>query len=61
VGNHCILLLFFLARVVEGEPRPMEQNALEWVTPEQMKVYELLEADRPLVPMFERRFPRFQC
>lgn len=61
VGGSCILLLFYLARIVEGEPRSMEQNAIQWVTPEGMRLYELLEPDRPLVEQFQRRFPHFEA
>jgi len=60
VGGNCILLLFYLVRVIEGEPRSMEQNALAWVTPEGMRLYELLEPDRPLVDQFLQRFPSFE-
>jgi len=60
VGNHCILLLFYLTRVVKGEPQPMERNALAWVTPANMRLYALLEPDRPLIDLFERRFPMFE-
>jgi 8-oxo-dGTP diphosphatase len=59
VGGSCILLLFYLVRIEKGEPRSMEQNALEWVTPEGMELYELLEADKPLVALFQERFPHF--
>lgn len=59
-GNHCILLLFYLARVLEGEPQSMENNELAWVTPAEMENYKLLEADQPLVLMFGRRFPEFE-
>jgi 8-oxo-dGTP diphosphatase len=60
VSGSCILLLFYLVRIIEGEPRSMEQNALAWVTPEGMRLYELLEPDRPLVDQFLRRFPAFE-
>jgi 8-oxo-dGTP diphosphatase len=60
VGGSCILLLFYLVRMIDGEPRSMEQNALAWVTPEGMRLYELLEPDRPLVDQFLRRFPTFE-
>lgn len=55
-----VLLIFYTARIVEGIARSMEQNALQWVTPEEMESVDLLEADRPLPAMFRARFPHFQ-
>ncbi|MEO8376087.1 MAG: (deoxy)nucleoside triphosphate pyrophosphohydrolase [Candidatus Sumerlaeota bacterium] len=54
-----ILLLFYLARIVHGQPQALEHSALAWVTPEQMRDYDLLEADRPLVSRFIAKFPHF--
>lgn len=55
-----VLLLFYCAKVIGGEPASLEQNALAWVTPAEMAGYDLLEADRPLPAMFARRFPHFE-
>lgn len=54
------LLLFYTVRVTDGEPRSMEGNTLAWVTPEEFATYDLLEADRPLAGLIQRRFPHFQ-
>ncbi|HMZ53008.1 (deoxy)nucleoside triphosphate pyrophosphohydrolase [Candidatus Sumerlaeota bacterium] len=54
-GN--ILLLFYLARIVHGEPTALEHTALAWVTPQQMRDFDLLEADRPLIERFIAKFP----
>lgn len=54
-----VLLLFYLCRITEGTARALEHNDLAWVSPAEMKNYDLLEADRPLPDLFERRFPYF--
>ncbi|CAN5348522.1 (deoxy)nucleoside triphosphate pyrophosphohydrolase [soil metagenome] len=54
------LLLFYVARVIRCEPRPMEQNELAWVTPAAMRDYPILEPDAPLIAQFETRFPHFE-
>lgn len=58
-SSHSVLLLFYLCRIEEGKPQPLERNALSWVTPEEMEEYDLLEADRPLPAMFRERFPHY--
>lgn len=55
-----ILLLFYLARISGGEPRSMECNALEWVTPQRMGEFDLLPADRPLIDRFLSKYPAFE-
>jgi 8-oxo-dGTP diphosphatase len=59
-GARSILLLFYLARVIEGEPASMEENELAWCTPGAMGQYDLLEADRPLIARFIEKFPHFE-
>lgn len=54
-----ILLLFYLARIVHGEPQALDHSALAWVTPQQMREYDLLEPDRPLIDRFITKFPKF--
>lgn len=54
-----LLLLFYTARIVFGEPRPMEGNGLAWVAPEELAGLDLLEADLPLVGLIRRRFPHY--
>lgn len=58
--KHAVLLLFYTARLRDGDPRPIEHSDLRWVTPQEMAAYELLEADRGLPAQFVRRFPHFQ-
>ena len=58
--GHSVLLLFYLAEILEGRPRPLEQNRLAWTTAEEMAAYDLLEADRPLPALFQQRYPHFQ-
>ncbi|MCC5877354.1 MAG: (deoxy)nucleoside triphosphate pyrophosphohydrolase [Candidatus Sumerlaeia bacterium] len=55
-----LLLLFYTARVVSGEPHPMEGNTLAWVRPDELGSYDLLEADRPLAGLLQRKFPHFE-
>jgi len=54
-----VLLLIYFARVIEGEPRSMENNALVWATPEEMAGYDLLDADGNFPAQFLRAFPTF--
>ncbi len=55
-----ILLLFYTARILRGEPQSLEANEFAWATPDEMDEYELLPADRPLVEKFRRAFPQFE-
>lgn len=58
-GGSGLLLLFYRVRIISGEPRSMEGNALAWATPEEMAGYDLLDADRALPRSFVRDFPHF--
>jgi 8-oxo-dGTP diphosphatase len=52
-----ILLLFYKAIILSGEPTSMEGNAFKWVTIDEMRGYDLLDPDKPLVEMFGNKFP----
>ncbi len=52
-GRH-LLLLLYLCRTWEGEPRPLDAAGLKWLTPAEMKVAEMPPADVPLVAALER-------
>ena len=58
--NRDLLLLFFTARITDGEPKPMEGNELRWVTIDEMDALDLLDADRILPQLFHQRFPAFR-
>lgn len=59
-GQAWLLLLFYTTRVTTGEPQAMEGNTLAWVRPDELPSYDLLEADRPLVNLLQRKFPHFE-
>ena len=49
-----VVLLTYLIRQWEGEIRPTEHTALAWAAPPELKNYNLLPADTPLIaPIFE--------
>jgi 8-oxo-dGTP diphosphatase len=49
-----LLLLLFLCRRWAGEPRPLDAEALRWVTPAEMHALAMPPADVPLVEALER-------
>lgn len=40
-----VLLLFYVARLLSGEPRPLEGQALAWVRPDELGGYAFAPAD----------------
>ncbi len=48
-----IVLLFFRCRILEGEPRPMEDNPVDWLHPEDMAHRPFLPADIPIIALLE--------
>ena len=42
-------LLVYRCRLIEGEPRPLDVNAVEWVQESRIEEREFLPADKPLV------------
>lgn len=49
-GRHMILLLY-LCREWQGEPRPLDASALKWLRPDEMDPAEMPPADRPLIAL----------
>ncbi|NIJ29222.1 8-oxo-dGTP diphosphatase [Sphingomonas insulae] len=54
LGQRHLLLLLYLIRDWQGEPRPLEASALAWVLPQDMHALAMPPADVPLVAMLER-------
>jgi 8-oxo-dGTP diphosphatase len=46
---HRLLLLLYLCRAWEGEPRPLHATHLQWLSPRDMHVLPMPPADLPLV------------
>ena len=44
-----VLVMFFDCRILRGEPKTLDCNAIEWVTPRQLKGYDFAGADRVFV------------
>ena len=47
--NFHLLLLLYICRRWEGEPRPMEENELKWVKPSMLRKYKMPPADDSLI------------
>jgi len=47
--DRAVELHFLHARILRGEPRPLEADALGWYSPEEMDTLPLLPADREVV------------
>jgi 8-oxo-dGTP diphosphatase len=52
-GRHMLLLLY-LCRKWEGEPRPLDAAALKWLRPDEMGAMPMPPADEPLIPLLDR-------
>ncbi len=52
-GRHMLLLLY-LCREWEGEPRPLDAVELKWVRPDEMAPLPMPPADEPLIPLLDR-------
>lgn len=50
-----ILLLFFSASITAGQPRPLENQQLDWVPPDRLAEYPMPPADTALVRELQRR------
>ena len=44
-----VLLLFYGCEIVEGEPTPLDCNAVKWVSPDALKSMDFAGADRAFV------------
>jgi len=51
-------LHFFRCSIKDGQPRPLDCEALQWVTPEELARVPLPPADRPLVDALQAEKPR---
>lgn len=49
-----LLLLLYICRIWEGEPRPLHADALKWLHPTEMDATEMPPADRPLIGLLAR-------
>lgn len=48
-----LLMPLFVCRVWEGEPTPLEGQAIRWLRPKQLFALPMPEADRPLLPFLD--------
>lgn len=49
-----VLILFYPCRLLEGEPRAVEEAEVRWITPEQIGGFDWAEADRPVAECLAR-------
>ena len=49
-----ILLLFYRSRLVEGEPKPIEEAEVRWIDESELRSFDWAEADHPLIDLIER-------
>jgi 8-oxo-dGTP diphosphatase len=52
-GDRCVDMGLWLVLRHDGEPKGLDGQALKWVTPAQLRLEDLLEADRPLLGALE--------
>ena len=48
-----VLLLFYRCRLISGEPRPIEEADVRWITENEIRSYNWAEADIPAVQWIE--------
>jgi 8-oxo-dGTP diphosphatase len=53
LGERHLLLLLYLCRRWEGQPRPLDASALRWEAPAAMRTLAMPPADAPLVDLLE--------
>ena len=53
-GDRHMLLLLYVCRSWQGEPRALDATALAWLRPSEMHAYPMPPADVPLIPILER-------
>ena len=53
VGECQMILLLYLCRCWDGEPRPLDASALKWLRPAEMEAAEMPPADRPLIALLD--------
>lgn len=54
LGERHLILLLYLCRRWEGEPRPLHATALRWARPEEMRGLSMPPADEPLIELLGR-------
>ncbi|HEV2866119.1 MAG TPA: (deoxy)nucleoside triphosphate pyrophosphohydrolase [Allosphingosinicella sp.] len=53
VAERHMILLLYLCRKWEGEPRPLDATGLRWLAPREMDPSAMPPADRPLIALLE--------
>jgi len=53
VGEAHMILLLYVCRKWEGDPRPLDASALKWVRPAQMFALDMPPADKPLIGLLD--------
>jgi 8-oxo-dGTP diphosphatase len=53
LGERHMLLLLYVCRAWEGEPRPLDAAALRWERPAAMRALTMPPADEPLIGLLE--------
>jgi len=53
-----VVLRVWLARIVSGEPRPVEHRSLRWLALDELDEVDWLPVDRPLIAVLRDRFDR---
>lgn len=51
-----VLVLFYLSELLEGEPAPLDANAVEWVEPARLAEYDFCTADADVAARIAGRF-----
>ena len=49
LGDRNLLLLLYICRTWQGDPKPLESPEIRWLRPEDMSALPMPPADRPLV------------
>lgn len=57
-GNRHLVLLLYVVRSWQGEPRALEASALAWHRCETLRLLPMPPADRPLIELLERHLAR---
>ena len=55
LGDRNLLLLLYICRTWQGDPKPLESPEIRWLRPEDMSALPMPPADRPLVVALEQR------
>lgn len=53
VGGCHMILLLYICRAWQGEPRPLDASALKWLRPGEMEAGEMPPADQPLIALLD--------